>query len=105
MNKSPSAEYDLISRLQDVLGNQQAGDWKLLIGDDAAVRRCGDSELIITTDISVENVHFSREYMSLEEIGYRAMVANLSDCAAMGAIPDGLWFSLFSSQEKEIIRA
>lgn len=106
MNKSPSAEYDLISRLQDVLGNQQAGDWKLLIGDDAAVRRCGDSELIITTDISVENVHFSRAYMSLEEIGYRAMVANLSDCAAMGAIPDGALVQLvFPSQEKEIIRA
>ncbi len=90
MNKmaSPSGEYDLISRLEAVLGSQYSGQWNLLIGDDAAVRSCGDQQLIATADISVENVHFSLEYMNLEEIGYRAMVSNLSDCASMGAIAD-----------------
>jgi thiamine-monophosphate kinase len=44
--------------------------------------------LIVTADVSVENVHFSLDTMTFEEIGYKAMVTNLSDCAAMGATPD-----------------
>lgn len=63
--------------------------YEVAIGDDAAVRinKAGE-RLIITADISVENVHFTLDTMTFEEIGYRAMVSNLSDCAAMGATPD-----------------
>lgn len=89
-NEFPSAEHALISRLQVILGKQAAGCYQLGIGDDAAIRRHPDgSSLIVTTDMSVEGVHFSQSYMTMEEIGYRAMVSNLSDCAAMGAVPDG----------------
>jgi thiamine-monophosphate kinase len=58
------------------------------IGDDAAVRRCTDNRVVLTTDLTVENVHFTTELMTLEEVGYRAMVSNVSDCAAMGALPE-----------------
>ena len=91
----PSGEFELISELQEILGPQRNDAYEIMVGDDAAVRRCLPSEkLIVTTDISVENVHFSLQYMSLEEIGYRAMVSNVSDCAAMGAEPDSALIQL-----------
>jgi thiamine-monophosphate kinase len=59
------------------------------IGDDAAIRagKAGEN-LILTADSMVENVHFSLDYMTFQEVGYKAMAANLSDVAAMGAVAD-----------------
>jgi len=58
------------------------------IGDDAAVIRTSpDRLLIFTTDTLVERIHFDLSYFSFEEIGWKAMVANLSDIAAMGGLP------------------
>jgi thiamine-monophosphate kinase len=58
------------------------------IGDDAAVWQPSRSHRsVITTDALIEDVHFSRRTMSAREIGWRAMAANLSDLAAMGARP------------------
>jgi thiamine-monophosphate kinase len=87
----PSGEYELLARLQQVLGATAApgGAYELTLGDDAAIRACGNGERIaLTTDIAVENVHFTLDTMTMREIGFRTMAANLSDCAAMGAIPD-----------------
>ncbi|MCL2690034.1 MAG: thiamine-phosphate kinase [Chitinispirillia bacterium] len=90
--KFPSNEYELIERIQKCLSVscQQENSYEEMIGDDAAIRlnRTAGERLIITADISVEDVHFSLKTMSLEEAAYRAMVSNLSDCAAMGAKPD-----------------
>jgi thiamine-monophosphate kinase len=61
---------------------------KLGIGDDAAlvdVRR--DCELILTTDMSIENVHFTREFHPPQAVGHRALARSLSDVAAMGGVP------------------
>ena len=89
-NISPSSEYELITRLHAVLQMESGKYYPVGIGDDAAVRRAdAGNRLVLTTDVSVEDIHFSRAYMSMEEIGYRAMVSNLSDCAAMGGRPDG----------------
>jgi thiamine-monophosphate kinase len=58
------------------------------IGDDAAIWQPSRSHRsVISSDMLVENVHFSRETMSLQDAGWRSMVANLSDLAAMGARP------------------
>lgn len=58
------------------------------IGDDAAVWQPSRSNRsVITTDALVERVHFRRDSMPLHDIGRRAMAANLSDIAAMGARP------------------
>jgi thiamine-monophosphate kinase len=60
-------------------------------GDDAAVLEGG---WVVTTDLSVEDVHFRRSWLSDQEIGYRAAAAALSDLAAMAATPVGVLVSL-----------
>lgn len=58
------------------------------IGDDAAVVRTPDGrDLVLKTDMVVENVHFTRKTSRPEDWGYKAVAANLSDLAAMGAEP------------------
>lgn len=58
------------------------------IGDDAAVWQPSRSHRsVISSDMLVEGVHFRRDIMSLEDAGWRALAANLSDLAAMGARP------------------
>lgn len=62
------------------------------IGDDAAVVRGAErdrpgGELVLKTDMIVENVHFTRKTSGPEDWGYKAIAVNLSDMAAMGAEP------------------
>ena len=54
-------------------------------GDDCAVLTHPDSRSVISTDVLVEGVHFRRDWMSLEQIGWRAATQNAADIAAMGA--------------------
>lgn len=63
----------------------------LPVGDDAAAFRPPDgAQVVVSCDASVEGVHFRREWMTWETIGYRAAAAALSDLAAMAAAPVGL---------------
>ncbi|WP_347861573.1 thiamine-phosphate kinase [Salimicrobium sp. PL1-032A] len=68
------------------------------IGDDAFVFRAS-GDVVFTTDTMVEGVHFSRETMGPEAIGYRALAANISDLAAMGSTPAFYSVSLVVSPE------
>jgi thiamine-monophosphate kinase len=84
------AEFDAIRRMLERWGPRARG-----IGDDAAViTTLGERSLVVSTDTSVENVHFRREWLSAEEIGYRAAAAALSDLAAMAAKPLGMLAAL-----------
>ncbi|HLV30610.1 MAG TPA: thiamine-phosphate kinase [Chitinispirillaceae bacterium] len=91
--KFPSGEYELLAELKNII-NIKNSAWETGIGDDAAVRLCDNEKLIFTADTSVENTHFDLNTMCMEEIGYRAMVSNISDCAAMGAVPDSALIQL-----------
>lgn len=65
------------------------------IGDDCAVLRGpARHELLVTTDFSLEGVHFRREWHSPESIGHRCLVRGLSDIAAMGGEPVAAFLSL-----------
>src|SRR5690625_3253316 len=57
------------------------------IGDDAAVFRQRSQDIVTAVDTFVDGVHFSRRTMLPYHIGYRALAANISDMAAMGATP------------------
>jgi thiamine-monophosphate kinase len=84
------AEFDAIRQLLSIWGSNAIG-----IGDDAAIVDIPAGErLVVSTDASVENVHFRREWLSAEEIGGRATAAALSDLAAMAARPRGLLLAL-----------
>lgn len=76
------------------------------IGDDAAVFRQSHADIVTAVDTFVEGIHFSKKTMSAREIGYRAIAVNISDMAAMGAVPTMCLVSVvFSSEwnEKERI--
>jgi thiamine-monophosphate kinase len=66
-----------------------------MIGDDAAVLKIDpEQSLVATTDVLVDNIHFSGITTSPEDVGWRAAAANLSDIAAMGASPLGITVGL-----------
>ena len=84
------AEFDAIRRILERWGPRARR-----IGDDAAVlTSLGDRALVVSTDTSIENVHFRSEWLSPQEIGFRATAAALSDLAAMGATPLGILAAL-----------
>lgn len=65
------------------------------VGDDAALLTAQDGHLIVvTTDVLVDGVHFSEMTTSANDIGWRSITANLSDLAAMGAMPLGITVGL-----------
>ncbi len=57
------------------------------IGDDGAVLSLPRGKVVLSTDLLVEGTHFDFRYFLPEEVGWRALMANLSDLAAMGAVP------------------
>ncbi len=74
------------------------------IGDDGAVIRVGvDCELVVTTDVLVDGVHFSDRTTSPYDVGWRAVAANLSDLAAMGAQPRGITVGLSLPPELPVV--
>jgi thiamine-monophosphate kinase len=86
----PGKEFDLVRTLLAEWGKAAQR-----IGDDAAVLEVPPGErLVVTTDTSVEGVHFRREWLDHFEMGYRATAAALSDLAAMGARPIGVVIAL-----------
>src|SRR5579859_5302767 len=64
------------------------------IGDDAAVLRLPDSQVVATTDLLVEGVHFRRDWSAPADVGVKAAARNLADLAAMGAVPQALLVGL-----------
>lgn len=86
----PGREFDIIRELLRRWGPRAVG-----IGDDAALVDVPAGErLVVSTDASVEHVHFERAWLTPREIGYRATMAALSDLAAMAASPIGVLLAL-----------
>lgn len=75
-----------------------------LVGDDAAImgETFADRQMVVTTDMLVDGVHFSDRTTSPEDVGWRAAAVNLSDLAAMGANPWGLVMSVGLPPDTEI---
>jgi len=64
------------------------------IGDDAAIIDTAGKELVVSTDLLMEGVHFDLAYTPLKHLGYKAVAVNVSDIAAMNAIPKQITVSL-----------
>jgi thiamine-monophosphate kinase len=91
-------EFGLIERIARAARRSGADSGRsvvLGIGDDAALLRAGAGEdVVVSTDTAVEGVHFRWDRQRPRTVGRRAMVANLSDLAAMGARPLGCVLAL-----------
>lgn len=64
------------------------------VGDDAAVIDTNGKLMLLSTDLLIEGVHFDLAYMPLKHLGYKAVVVNVSDIAAMNGIPKQITVSL-----------
>ena len=65
------------------------------IGDDCAVLRPRSGyEVLVTTDLCIENVHFRRKWHPADSVGHRCLARGLSDIAAMGGTPLACFLSL-----------
>ena len=85
----PGPEFDRIRAIAGALGGTASG-----LGDDCALIPLESGFLALSVDTSVEGIHFRRDWLSLEEIGWRATAAALSDLAAEGAEANGVAVAL-----------
>lgn len=90
---SKYGEFGLIKHLTENFGFANAST-ELSIGDDCAVIDAQGKKLVVTTDVLAEGVHFNLGYVPLKHLGYKAVVVNLSDVAAMNATPTQILVSL-----------
>ncbi|MDI6704146.1 MAG: thiamine-phosphate kinase [bacterium] len=88
MDVSVLGEFGLIDRIRRSVGKDIHRDVLVGIGDDCGVIEIGhDKLLLFTTDMLVEEVHFSQKTYTPYQIGWKALAVNISDIAAMGGLP------------------
>ena len=68
------------------------------VGDDCAVLHYPDSEVLVSTDMLMEGVHFDLTYIDLQHLGYKAAMVNISDIFAMNGTPRQLTVSIALSK-------
>lgn len=90
---SDFGEFGLIDRLTKdfQLKNDSS---KFGVGDDAAILNYGDKDVLVTTDLLLEGIHFDLRYVPLKHLGYKSAIVNFSDIYAMGGVPKQITVSL-----------
>ena len=91
MAMSSSGEFGFIDYINAVF---PVPEGTVGIGDDCAVLTAGEGELLFSTDLLMEGVHFLRSESSPEDVGWKAAAVNLSDIAAMGGKPVATFLSI-----------
>jgi len=90
-------EFGLIDHLtKDIQIKNQST--KYGVGDDCAVLHYPDKEVLVTTDLLMEGVHFDLTYIDLQHLGYKAAMVNISDVFAMNGTPCQITVSLALSK-------
>ncbi|WP_299366884.1 thiamine-phosphate kinase [Winogradskyella sp.] len=90
---SELGEFKLIEHLTNHFEINQKSTVKS-IGDDAAILKFKDKNIVISTDLLVEGVHFDLSYVPLKHLGYKAVMVNLSDIYAMNAMATQITVSI-----------
>lgn len=86
-------EFGLIERLTKDFPIKNS-ETKLAVGDDAAVLAFGEKDVVVTTDLLLEGIHFDLRYVPLTHLGYKAAIVNFSDIYAMNATPKQITVSI-----------
>ena len=90
-------EFGLIDRLtKDITIKNEST--KYGVGDDCAVLSYPDREVLVTTDLLMEGVHFDLTYIDLQHLGYKSAMVNISDVFAMNGTPRQITVSLALSK-------
>ena len=93
MEISQLGEFGLIDRLTQ--GLPAVNDSTIRgVGDDCAVIRNRDTDILVTTDLLLEGVHFDLTYVPLKHLGYKSAIVNFSDVYAMNGTPRQITVSL-----------
>ncbi len=95
-------EFGLIELVAGIVGKPSRRDILLGIGDDAAAWRTSGSVELATTDILIEDVHFTLANATWRELGWKALAINISDIAAMGGSPAYALVSLGVPPDTEV---
>ncbi|MCD8385894.1 MAG: thiamine-phosphate kinase [Bacteroidales bacterium] len=90
---SQLGEFGLIRHLTQGLESRNASTHKG-VGDDAAVLSYPETDVLVTTDLLLEGVHFNLTYVPLKHLGYKSAIVNFSDIVAMGGTPRQITVSL-----------
>ena len=93
---TPISAYGEFGLIKHLTGNFSFSNesTEVSIGDDAAIINPENKKVVVTTDILAEGVHFNLGYVPLKHLGYKAVVVNVSDIAAMNATPTQILVSL-----------
>ncbi len=94
-------EFGLIRRLTEDIKLENTST-RYGVGDDAAVLSYPDSEVLVTTDLLMEGVHFDLTYVPLKHLGYKSAIVNISDIYAMNGTPRQMTVSLALSKRFSI---
>lgn len=86
-------EFGLIERLTKDFPSKNESTVKG-VGDDCAVMDYGDKQVVATTDMLLEGIHFDLTYVPLKHLGYKAAMVNISDICAMNAEPTQMLVSI-----------
>jgi thiamine-monophosphate kinase len=100
-NKTPISElgeFGLIEHLTKGLKLKNLSSRKG-VGDDAAVLEYPDKQIVVTTDLLLEGIHFSLIYTPMKHLGYKAAVVNFSDIYSMNALPKQITVSIGLSKK------
>jgi len=90
---SDIGEFGFIDKIASKYSQQEIN--MIGIGDDCSVVPLNDQESrLVTTDLLIENIHFLRDKITAEDLGYKSLAVNLSDIAAMGGIPQEIYISI-----------
>ncbi len=98
MEISKLGEFGLIHRLTDDIKIKNKST-QYGVGDDCAVLTYPDSEVLVTTDMLMEGIHFDLTYIDMQHLGYKAAMVNISDIFAMNGTPRQLVVSLALSKK------
>ena len=90
-------EFGLIDRLTKDIKIKNDST-KYGVGDDCAVLSYPDKEVLVTTDLLMEGVHFDLTYIDLQHLGYKSAMVNISDVFAMNGTPRQITVSLALSK-------
>ena len=94
-------EFGLIDRLTKDLEKKNEST-KYGVGDDCAVLSYPDTEVLVTTDMLMEGVHFDFTYIDLKHLGYKSAMVNISDIFAMNGTPRQITISLAISKRFKV---